>query len=365
MRAGLLPGLATGALGTGSNWRAAILRPGDRPMLALAQALLGTHALGRELVGRERIPKDADDFTPDIALVAAELRRGTLGLVSLMQTAAAKLPENSAPFNLLVVVDQFEEIFTYAKSGGVEADESDAFINPLLTARDDTKSRIHVVLTMRTDFLGNCVRFLELPDAINRAQYLTLTREQMERAIVGPARIFSGDVDPGLVAELINSVGQDSDQLPILQHALARMWREAEKANPNPTASEIDWVAADAVGGVDQALDRHAEEVLNAFSAEQKTLAETVFRAITERRQGEGGGQDVRRPQTLAAIAAWAGIDASSLKPVIYAYAAPEVSFLQYGRDLRVTSVIDLTHEALIRQWTALKGWVADEYQAR
>ena len=295
--------------------------------------------------------------------MAAELRRGTLGLVSLMQTAAAKRPENSAPFNLLVVVDQFEEIFTYAKSGGVEADESDAFINLLLAARDDAQSRIHVVLTMRTDFLGDCVRFLDLPDAINRAQYLTprLSREQMERAIVGPARVFDGDVDPSLATELINSVGQDSDQLPILQHALARMWREAEKASP--TAPAIGWAAAEAVGGVGQALDRHAEEVLTALSPEQKTLAETLFRAITERRQGEGGGQDVRRPQALSAIAAWAGVDASALKPVIQAYAAPEVSFLQYGRDLREKSVIDLTHEALMRQWATLKGWVADEYQ--
>lgn len=363
VRAGLLPGLAAGALGTGSNWRAAILRPGDRPMLALAQALLGPHALGCELVGGERIPKGAEDFTPDTALVAAELRRGTRGLVNLTQAAVAKRPEGAAPVNLLVLVDQFEEIFTYARSGGAEADESDAFVNLLLTARDETASRIHVVLTMRTDFLGNCVRFLELPDAINRAQYLTprLTREQMERAIVGPARVFGGDVDRDVVAELINSVGQDSDQLPILQHALARMWREAE--NANPAAPEIGCATVEAVGGVGQALDRHAEEVLQALSAEQKALAETLFRAITERRQGEGGGQDVRRPQTLAAIAAWAGVDPAALKPVIRAYAAPDVSFLQHGRELTDKSVIDLTHEALIRQWARLRGWVGDEYQ--
>ncbi|MCI0403108.1 MAG: hypothetical protein L0212_06250, partial [Acidobacteria bacterium] len=363
VRAGLLPGLATGALGTGSNWRTAILRPGDRPVLALAQALLGVYALGPELLGGEQIPKDPDAFTPDIALVAAELRRGTLGLVSLIQTAADKQTESSAAFNLLVLVDQFEELFTYAKSGGAEADESEAFINLLLAARDDIESRIHVVLTMRTDFLGDCVPFLALPEAINRAQYLTprLTREQMERAIVGPARVFGGEVDPSLATELINSVGQDSDQLPILQHALARMWRVAE--NANPTAPQIGWVAAEAVGGVAQALDRHAEEVLNAFSPEQKTLAETLFRAITERRQGDGGGQDVRRPQTLAAIAAWGGVHASALEPVIRAYAAPEVSFLQYGRVFNEKSVIDLTHEALIRQWATLTGWVADEYQ--
>ena len=78
------------------------------------------------------------------------------------------------------------------------------------------------------------MRFLELPEAINRAQYLTprLGPAEMARAIVGPARVFGGDVDSGLVEELIRKVGNDSDQLPILQHALARMWRVAEKKNP-------------------------------------------------------------------------------------------------------------------------------------
>jgi hypothetical protein len=67
------------------------------------------------------------------------------------------------------------------------------------------------------------VRFLELPDAINRAQYLTprLTREQIEQAITGPAHLFEGDVEPTLVAELINAISNDPDHLPILQHALA------------------------------------------------------------------------------------------------------------------------------------------------
>jgi WD40 repeat protein len=361
VRAGMLPGLASGALGTGSDWRLALLRPGAQPMLALAQALLGRYALGPELVGEARLPKDADEVTADAALAAAELRRGAEGLASLMQTAASRLPEGSAPFDLLVLVDQFEEIFTYASALGAEADESEDFVKLLLASRADVASRIYVVLTMRTDFLGNCVRFLDLPEAINRAQYLTprLNREEMERAIVGPARVFGGDVDPDLVPGLIASISHDSDQLPILQHALARMWRAAEEENHDSPLIDTD--CTDAVGGVAEALNRHADEVFTSLTPEQQALTEILFRAITERR--ESAGQDVRRPQTLAAIAEWANVIVEDLKPVIATFAAPDVSFLHYGRELVNKSVIDLTHEALIRQWARLRDWVANEHQ--
>jgi hypothetical protein len=361
VRAGLLPGLASGALGTGSDWRLALFRPGSQPLLAMAQALLGAHALGRELLGKALPHADAEEISAEAALLADELRRGARGLGDLLDTATARQAEDLAPFNLLVLVDQFEEVFTYAEATGVESDESGAFVDLLLTARDKAASRVHVALTMRTDFLGNCVRFLELPEAINRAQYLTprLGAADMARAIVGPARVFGGDVDSGLVEELIRKIGNDSDQLPILQHALARMWRVAEKKNPE--APLIDGDCAEAVSMASSALNRHAEDVYASLGNEQQALAEMLFRALTERR--ESGGQEVRRPQSLAAVAAWAGVAAGDLKPLIEAYAAPEVSFLHYGRELTEKSVVDLTHEALIRQWDRLRQWVASEFQ--
>jgi WD40 repeat protein len=360
VRAGLLPGLASGALGTGSAWRLALFRPGGQPLLALAQALLGPHALGRELLGEPQAPAEAGDVTAEAALLAAELRRGG-DLAGLLATAAARRPEGAAPLNLLVLADQFEEVFTYVGTAGVEADESEALVDLLLAARADQASRVHAALTLRTDFLGNCVRFLHLPEAINRAQYLTprLGPEEMARAIAGPARVFGGDVDSGLVAALIAGVGGNSDQLPVLQHALARMWREAERANPD--CPRIDGSTAESVGGVTAALNQHAEEVFGALAPERQALAEILFRAVTERR--ESGGQEVRRPQSLAAIADWAGLPPDEFRPVIETYAAPEVSFLHYGRELRDRSVIDLTHEALIRQWARLREWVADEFQ--
>lgn len=361
VRAGLLPGLASGALGTGSDWRLAVCRPGGQPLLALAQALLGRLAWGRELVGSERIPKDADDVTADVALVAAELRRGLDGLRSLSASAGARRPAAAQPCNLLVLVDQFEELFTYADALDEAGDESAAFVDLLLAARADPDLRVYVVITMRTDFLGHCVRFLKLPDAINRGQYLTprLSDAEMFAAIGGPARVFGGEVRADLAEALVKSIGNDADQLPLLQHALARMWLEAERKNSHRPLIDADCLQA--VGGVAEALNTHANALYEALPGEGQALTEVLFRAITERR--EAGGQDVRRPQSLAAIAGWAGVAPTDLLPIIACFAAPEVSFLQHGGELNQRSVIDLAHEALIRQWDRLQAWVENEYQ--
>lgn len=134
VRAGLLPALPLGSLGTGSDWRVALLRPGNRPMQRLAHVLLGRSALGIELVGGERIPQDERHLTADVALIEAELRSGPLGLIEVVKDARTR-ETGEEPFNLLVLVDQFEEIFTYADAGGRQADESEAFVNLLLGER--------------------------------------------------------------------------------------------------------------------------------------------------------------------------------------------------------------------------------------
>ncbi|HMW24285.1 MAG TPA: hypothetical protein PKC59_12685, partial [Burkholderiaceae bacterium] len=376
VRAGLLPGLAMGSLGTGSDWRIALLRPGDRPMRSLAAALLQPDVLGRHLLATP----EAEAGEADIAALEAELRRGPLSLSRLVAEAQRRHRESAEPgdsaagtptappaFNLLVLVDQFEEIFTYAEAGGrPAADESDAFVSLLLAAAEDARQHrdqpgTHVALTMRTDFLGNCVRFADLPETINQAQYLTprLKRDEIERAIRGPAELWGGRIDDRLVAELINATGQSADQLPLVQHALARMWAEAVRRNPD--APVIDWAVADAVGGAARAIEVHAQEIWAGLNEEERFLVRGLFTAITERRGAESGGQAVRRPQTLERIADWLDRPANKLVPLIQRYAAPDVCFLQYRPPLDGASVIDISHEAVIRQWAELAGWVDDE----
>jgi hypothetical protein len=133
VRTGLLPALPLGSLGTGSDWRIAIMRPGHQPIQRLAQSLLSRSVLGIELVGEDCLPQNNQTPTVEAAIVAAELRRGPLGLTHVVKNARAR-QKDKEPFNLLVLVDQFEEIFTYADAGGSQADESEAFVNLLLAS---------------------------------------------------------------------------------------------------------------------------------------------------------------------------------------------------------------------------------------
>jgi hypothetical protein len=362
VRAGLLPTLPLGAVGTGSSWRFAIMRPGDRPIFSLAQALLEPQAFGKEL---RHLPPGTSDFTEQA--IEAELWRGSLGFISLVTDAKQHTDDKDC--NLLLLVDQFEEIFTYADAGARQADEADAFIDLLLHARNSRESRIFVVLTMRTDFLGNCVRFLDVPEAINRSLYLTprLTRDQLAQAMSGPARTFGGALDPVLANELVNAVANDPDQLPVLQHALARMWDRAIATGQRaPTLTLAD--LAD-VGGVSKALSQHADEVLATLTPAQQRDAEWLFRAITDQRSPEAGGQMVRRPQSLQRIGAWSSRPWEAFLPVLQAFANPQVNFLTYPGQpdnpaQGAKAVVDISHETLMRQWGTLKNWIAREAEA-
>ncbi len=350
VRAGMLPAVAAGWMGSGTDWRIAVLRPGERPLHQLAQALLEPGVLGHELGRGEDV---------GVGLVEAELRRGPLGLAHLVQEVP-RSTESVQPFNLLVLVDQFEDIFRYT-SGTAEVDQSEAFVNLLLASRAAGDGRIHVVLTMRTEFLGHCVHFLDLPEAINRAQYLTprLTRAELARAITGPAQVFGGNVSPEVVNDLINAVASDMDQLPILQHALARTWETARHRNPEQpliTRAELGETK-----GVSGALNAHADAVLAHLMPEQRGLAEVLFRSITERQGGAAAERDTRRPQPLARIAA--GRDWQDFLPVIRAFSREGVNFVTHGEPLKADTWIDISHEALIRQWRLLQTWVADEAQ--
>lgn len=351
VRAGLLPALPLGAIGTGSDWRIAVLRPGNRPIRSLAKALLDAEVLGGELSG----------LAP--ALLEAELRDEAHSLARLVEGIRQRDAE--ADFNLLVVVDQFEELFTYAEAGSEQSDESEAFVNLLIQSTANHAQRVFAILTMRTDFLGQCVRFLDLPEAINHGQYLTprMSRDQLHEAIRGPARLFGGDVDDALIEELINGVDGNPDQLPVLQHALARMWSAASRRDP--TQPLIGRADHDAIGGVAKALGQHADQVFGELDDAARQAAEWLFRAVTAARDARAmAAQIVRRPCSLKKIVRWSALPPERFVPVLAAFTDDDVCFLvASGAHDDPESVIDISHEALIRQWSRLNTWTLNEAQ--
>ncbi len=349
VRAGMIAGLETGFMASaGARWRVAELRPGSHPLKRLAKALTEETALR---------PERGDD--PEaVAFLHATLRRGPLGLVEVLRETP--LPEHT---NLLVLVDQFEEIFRY-RTGRV-SDESDAFVALLLETAKQQEAPIYVVLTMRSDFLGHCALFTGLPEAMNDSQYLTprLTRDQRQAAIVGPARVYGGDVEPALVNRLLNEMGADPDQLPLMQHLLMRMWTRSrpERGGSDPDAGRVltldDYEAA---GGLANALSIHADEAFLELDSEHQAIAERMFRALTDRSSEH---HDTRRPVPLEEVAAVAGVAWEEVAEVVEVFRRPGCSFITppLGETIYPNTTLDISHESLIRQWTRLNKWVSEE----
>jgi energy-coupling factor transporter ATP-binding protein EcfA2 len=282
VRAGMIAALQTGFMAAaGADWRVAEMRPGDRPLARLANAMM-------RVVGHAA----AESTAP---LFEASLRRGPLGLVDLVRDG--DLPPAA---NLLLLVDQFEEIFRYRQQGG--GDEADAFVGLLLASAAQSELAIYIVITMRSDFLGDCALFAGLPEAINDSQYLTprLSREQCRLAISGPARVFGGSVEPALVNRLLNDFGPNPDQLPLLQHALMRMWESARQASGQAAAGvTIGLAHYERIGGLARAMSDHADEVLDELSIDQRAIAAVMFRRLHRARHRPAGyaraGAPVRR----------------------------------------------------------------------
>jgi hypothetical protein len=165
------------------------------------------------------------------------------GLVETWQQA--RLPEGT---QLLVIVDQFEELFRYrqlADASPADEDPATAFVNLLLQARNEDVP-IHVVLTMRSDFLGDCARFAGLPEAINGGQYLVprMSRDDRRAAILGPARVCGADIEPTLLTRLVNDVGDDPDQLSLLSTpspAAGPTGRQAASPAPSKPVTTTRW----------------------------------------------------------------------------------------------------------------------------
>ncbi|MDX1548341.1 MAG: hypothetical protein R3247_15185, partial [Rhodothermales bacterium] len=351
VRAGLLPALHGGFLvAAGARWRTVLLRPGGAPIRALARAL--DAALGPAAA-------DAQEAALRARFTEATLRRSALGLAEVVAQTSG--PDDA---NVLVVVDQFEELFRFAGQGGAGRDEAVAFVKLLLEAARSERAPIYVVLTMRSDFLGDCARFRDLPEAINASQFLVprMTRAQRQHAIEGPVAVGGARIAPRLVQRLLNDVGDDPDQLPILQHALMRTWAawEADHADGEP----LDVRHYETVGTMRRALSQHGDEVYDALPGDRhRTLAERVFRRLTDR---ESDTRGIRRPTPFAELCAVCQAEPDEVAAVLDAFRRPDRALLMppAGTPLEPDTVVDIAHESLMRVWDRLRRWADREAES-
>jgi len=306
---GLRPALRQGLMArAGTAWRMAQFRPGTDPIGRMARALAQDGVLFRE---------HAAAGLSLAEIVETSLRMSKVGLIDIVEQAA--LDEG---VNLLVVVDQFEELFRYrrlAAAGGEDAqgnsEEAVAFVNLLLEIKQRASCPIYVVLTMRSDFLGDCTQFPGLAEAINAGQYLVprMSREERRAAIEGPVAVGGAEIAPVLVTRLVNDVGDNPDQLSILQHALNRTWARWE--NESGSKGPLDLAHYEAIGTMAHALDQHAERAYAELKTpRQQQICEKLFKALTDKANDHRG---VRRPTSLATLRALADATAVEVTAVI------------------------------------------------
>jgi hypothetical protein len=354
IRAGLLPYLYGGFMvNAGSSWRIATFRPGKDPIGRLARALNQLEVLGSGQRTREESDRDA-------ILLEIMLRRSGLGLIEAVRRA--RLPESE---NLLIIVDQFEELFRFDKAAipTLQQDDDAAFVKLLLEATDQTEYPIYVVTALRSDFIGDCARFRNLPEAVTSGPYLIpwMTREEQRSAIVEPVKVAGASITSRLVNRLLNDAGENPDRLPILQHALRRTWDYWREHLHD--SQPIDLEHYEAVGGMEHALSRHADEAYEELPDERsRRIAKRMFQALTEKGADKRG---VRRPVSAGRIADIAGVDPDEVMAVAEYFRRPDRGFLvsrQTGEAKPENDqILDISHESLISGWDRLRKWVDEE----
>ncbi|HEX6306225.1 MAG TPA: protein kinase [Anaerolineales bacterium] len=346
VKAGLIPALRGGALPSSESWFITEMVPGARPLHELESALRRVAVNPPEPLG-------------------AVLGEGENGLLSAIERC---LPDDA---ELLLVVDQFEELFTLAEDPA----ESRHFLKILLVSIMDPNSRLRVVVTLRADFYDRPLQVSGLGELIrNHTEVvLPLSPQELERAIAGPARRVEVDLEPGLVAEIVTDVTDQPGYLPLMQYALTELF-ERRAGN---TLTLADYRES---GGVPGALGRRAEEIYAGLDADGQAAARQIFLHLVTLDEGIGDGSispATRRRVTRSELEAMSNIGA----PPTVGRAAEDIAedtdqqsvvqavLERFGRHRLLTfdrhpetraPTVEVAHEALLREWARLRDWIEE-----
>ncbi len=335
-------------------WSPATMLPGSSPMWHFATALL--------TAARD----EGKDDHSEIAKARLRIQRGAEGVFDILKNVDKKS-------RIFILVDQFEEIFRLADEGGVR--EAFDFIQLLISLYHHPVENVYLALTMRSDHLGDCVRFSGLSEMVNETQYLVPPMDEPELidALCRPAAIFNGSIDSDLAHKIIGETTHNPDQLPLIQHAASYMWRQAKPSHDGIIQLGVDEYVRTCQGSTKIAISRHADsivsEICKAFPGNRKII-EKVFRALTKT---DDTGRAIRRRLSKGELLDEIGCPDFALQSILDAFAAADRSFLVSERpNPEHEAKVDISHEALIRNWKQLsdlstdkngqpKGWLARE----
>src|SRR4051812_8858222 len=319
VRAGLIPALRSGALIEPDRCFVAEMSPRTRPLEELEAALL-------------RIAVRSSGRVHDLLDAGS---RGLLQAVVLVVPAGAEL---------VLVIDQFEELFTLCP----DERERQHFLESLRVATADPESRLRVVLTLRADFYDRPLsypRFAEL--LASRTEAVSpLTAEELEQSIRRPAEQLGVAAEPGLVAEMIAELAHEPGALPLLQYSLTELFERRE-------GNQLTLRVHRELGGVTASLSARAERIFAGTGAEGRRAIQQVFlRLVTI---GEGA-PDTRRRVPRGELDALE-VDPAAIDAVLQTFGRHR--FLTFDRDPGTREpTVEIAHEALLTAWAPLRGWI-------
>ena len=323
--AGLVPRLRSDLR---TAWETVILVPTDQPLKALARALV---SLLEPTMGEV-------DRLAEATKLAEHFRSGTIPLYDIVERI---LEKQSGTNRVLIVIDQFEELYT------LNSDEEARrrFLDELLAASSRAGSKANVTLTLRGDFVGKALAYRPLSDRLQDAQINLgpMTREELECAIRKPAEKIELEFEPGLVGRILNDVGDEPGNLPLLEFVLKELW---DKRRGRILLNET----YDAIGGLQGAVATKADELFKGLSLVEQKILQRVFLRIV--RPSESGLDTRRR-------AAFGELPPEGKELVVKLANERLLVTNQSASGLEQT--VEVAHEALISNWSTLRGWINED----
>ncbi|NER50825.1 MAG: hypothetical protein F6J92_29975, partial [Symploca sp. SIO1A3] len=332
LRAGLLHQLKLGRQLAGSNqWQIEIMVPGKQPLRSLAEVFVEPNL-------------SQVDHATQLGTAEELLKEGADGLRRLVKSAQAN--------RVVLVIDQFEEVFTLCQNYG----ERSQFIDCLLGALRQLEEELCLILAMRADFFSKCIEqnYSGLAQLIqeNLVAVSPMEREQLQDAIAKPAERVNLEIEPELVEQILQDVAGSPGSLPLLQYTLKELWKQR-------TDEALKLTSYARLGGVEGALDKRATEIFKQFSQSKQEVARHIFLSLTQ--LGEGTEDTRRRVFKQDLITAKYP---EALIDEVIAELADKENRLIVTSELTAKGmasgevVVDVAHEALIRHWRLLRQWL-------
>jgi WD40 repeat protein len=331
VRAGLLPALADGVLPGSDRWRQVLVRPGDHPMVALGLAL-GAGGLVAAMANGDQGTATGDDVG---AGDGPAPRPSDASLVLAAGTGA--------PARLLVMVDQFEEVFTACQD---EAERA-AFLAALVEAAQATDGQVTVVVAVRADYYGHCAADPALAGllAANHVLVGPMDPDELRRAIQLPARRAGLRLEPGLAEAMIGEVAEEPGGLPLLSCALLESWQRRK-------GRTLTLAAYRQAGGVHGAVARLAERAWLGLAPDEQAVARRILLRLT------GPGEDEAVVRRRVPLEEFTTTQDQLVLTVLEALADQRLL-------TKTEDAVEVAHEALLREWPRLRGWLEEDVQGR